>query len=62
MKLAISHLEDAEATLMTFINRMSEVPEDAPDEDIPDIVPVLLAVMRSIGRAAGVIEAQENQL
>lgn len=62
MKRAISHLEDAEAALMTFIHRLSEMPEDAPDEEVPDALPVILAVMRSIGRAAGVIEANEDKL
>lgn len=57
MSKALQHLEDAETALLSFISAISSAPEDADIDDLPDAVPVLLAVMRSIARAAGIIEA-----
>lgn len=61
-KSALSHLEDAETALMSFMSRISETPEDAPEEDIVDMMPVVLAVLRSVSRAAGMLEAGNDAL
>jgi hypothetical protein len=53
---ALAHLEDAEAALISHIDRISRIPDDVSDEDLPDALPVIIAVLRSISRAAGALE------
>lgn len=42
---------------MSFVARTSDFPEDGADEDFPDAVPMLLAVLRSVSRVAGMLKA-----
>ena len=50
---ALDHLETAETAIMFFI---AQTGVDS-DDPFPDAVPMLLAVMRSISRAAGILES-----
>lgn len=52
---ALEHLEEAEAAVMSFISSISTTP---PEEDIPDAFPVLLALLRHVSRAAGLLQAE----
>ena len=54
---AIEELDRAEMTIMSFVARTSDFPEDGSDEDFPDAVPMLLAVLRSVSRVAGMLKA-----
>lgn len=58
----LAHLEDAEASIMSFITRLNATPEDAPEEEQPDVLAVLMATLRSVSRAAGAIEAMQPRL
>lgn len=51
---AIEHLEDAEAAIMSFIGQLGD--EERVDE--PDALPMLLAVLRHVSRAAGILHGQ----
>lgn len=53
---ALAHLEDAEAALLSHVSRVLALPEDMEEEDLPDPLNVLIAVLRSISRAAGALE------
>lgn len=67
---AREHLADAEASIMSHVVKITEaadfeLDEDNPDMamvtvDFPDPLPVLLAVMRSVSRAAGALESLED--
>lgn len=54
MKQVLEHIENAETVLLTFIADLSRTPEG---EDGPDPMPMLMALQRSLGRAAGWLEA-----
>lgn len=54
---AIEHLEEAETALMSFLSASSAA-LDAGEGVGPDVLPVLLAVMRHISRAAGILHGQ----
>lgn len=56
---ALAHLEDAESALLKFMADTSNVQLDAPVEDLPDVMLVLQAVLRSVSRAAGNLETDE---
>ncbi len=48
---ALEHIGDAETTLMTFVQAIMEDPDDPPG-----LLNVVMAVLRSISRAAGALE------
>jgi hypothetical protein len=54
---ALEHLEEAEAALMSFISQSSAALDDGSEG--PDVLPVLLAVMRQVSRAAGLLQAEQ---
>ena len=58
-KKALAHLEDAESTLLKFMADTSTIELDAPDEDLPNVMLVMQAVLRSVSRAAGNLETDE---
>lgn len=68
---ALEHLENAEASIMSHVVAFSEaanieIDEEHPDMalvtvDMPDPFPVLLAVLRSVSRAAGVLETIDHE-
>lgn len=68
---ALEHLENAEATILSHVAAVSaassiEMPDDEHPEavlltmDLPDPLPMLLAVLRSVSRAAGVLEGVDS--
>ena len=57
---ALSHLEDAETAILSYTVATFAITDDTPDEDIPDSFPVILAVLRSVSRAAGCIQAMNG--
>lgn len=59
-KTAITHLEDAEASIMSYMVTISNLDPNSMEEDIPDALPMMLAVLRSISRAAGVLSVGEE--
>jgi hypothetical protein len=60
MSRALEHLEDAEAAIISHISATSVALESgAEDGDIPDALPMLFAVLRSISRAAGALENEQ---
>lgn len=59
-KTALEHLEDAEAALMSFMVRAGQIPDDAPDDEVVDFVPAALAILRSVSRAAGILQAASD--
>lgn len=68
---ALEHLENAEATILSHVAAMSaasniEMDDEHPEAvlltmDLPDPLPMLLAVLRSVSRAAGVLETLDEQ-
>lgn len=54
MKKALEYIEHAETILLTFIADLTRSAEE--EEDGPDPMPMLMALQRSLGRAAGCIE------
>lgn len=54
---AVEHLEQAEASIMSFISTLTSTPIE---EEGPDVLPVLLAVLRSVARAAGYLHAESS--
>ena len=57
LTIALSHLEDAEAALMSHMARFMGAEED---EELPDSFTMMMAVLRSVSRAAGVVENTAN--
>lgn len=57
---ALTHLEDAEASLMSFIARITDESPEADEEPV-DLLPVVMAVLRSVSRAAGGLESLDPQ-
>ena len=57
LSAALNHLEDAEATLMSHMARLMGAAED---EELPDSFTMMMAVLRSVSRAAGVIENSQG--
>ena len=58
MDRILEHLEDAEGAIMSHISATSiALAEGVDDSEIPDALPMLFAVLRSISRAAGAVEA-----
>lgn len=55
---ALEHLENAETAIMSFIAQAGAAIDD--EDEFPDAVPMLLAVMRSISRAAGMLEDSDE--
>ena len=51
---AVEHLADAETAVMSWISRIGESDENG-EVDV-DFLPMLLAIMRSIAHAAGILE------
>lgn len=54
LSTALDHLNDAETAILHFLSRLTAAAED---EDVPDTFTLLGALLRSISRAAGAIEA-----
>jgi len=54
---AIEHLEEAEAALISYVRRFSEMDDDAEDNEL---LTVLMAVLRSVSRAAGALENNDH--
>ena len=57
IEIAITHLENAETSILSFLQRLSDLPEDAPLDQGPDAGAMLAAVLRSVSRAAGALES-----
>lgn len=57
IEIAITHLENAETSILSFLQQLSDLPEDAPLDQGPDAGPMLAAVLRSVSRAAGALES-----
>lgn len=55
---AVDHLADAETAVMSWIVRLEDSDEDAVDADF---LPMLLAVMRSVSHAAGILEGMNGE-
>lgn len=56
---SIEHLEEAETALMSWVARLSSIPEDGElVVDDADLMPMLLAVLRHISRAAGQLHGE----
>lgn len=56
---ALEELETAEVAIMSHLGTISRTPAEVPDEDLPDALPMLLAVLRAISTARGLVEAQK---
>lgn len=57
IEIAITHLENAETSILSFLQQLSDLPEDAPLDQGPDAGAMLAAVLRSVSRAAGALES-----
>lgn len=60
MNRALEHLDEAEAVIMNYMQRISELEPDEDEVEDIQLGSVLMAVLRHVSRAAGMIEGETH--